>query len=522
MVTLAGAAIAAFAGAQAVWSSPALARAGEAGWQGGADDVSTPALPHSPPGYVSAPGLHPARLNVEVNRPGKASGLLFVDPFAGSAAAQVGEAGPLIVESDGSPVWFHPVPTGERALDFTTQADAGKPALSWWQGTLTGADVANTPAGWPQPGARYYVYGQRYRQLATVLAAEGWTADPDELTLTGHGTALLIASRTVPMDLTAYGGAVSDEVLDSEIQEVSLQTGRLLSRWDMLEHVPLSQSETAPPLDGAWDPYELDSVQDLGGGRLLISARNTWTVYEVEPGSGKILWRLGGKDSSFRLGGQAAFYWQSDARLENGDELTLFDDGCCEVTASGLAPAQEAARGLALALDESEHTVRLLRQYRHTPGLHAPEQGSVETLADGNALVGWGQLPNISEYTSAGRLVYAASLPAADGSDRSLRAHWDGMPLTQPSVAVRRRDGRTTAYASWNGATQVRFWQVYAGTSVASLNGAIGVGEIIAFALRSGFQTAIPVSVGGPLFEVQALGAGNRVLGVSRAVRVSE
>ncbi len=517
---IAGAASAGLAAAQAVWPSPAVAHAGQAGVRGAASYVSAPAVSHAPASYVSAPGLHPARLKVEVSRPGKASGLLFVDPFANSAAAPVGEAGPLIVDSSGSPVWFHPVPAGEQALDFTTQTYAGKPALSWWQGKLTGAGVASMPAGSPQPGARYYIYGQRYRQLATVLAAEGWTADPDELTLTGHGTALLIASRTVAMDLTAYGGAASGEVLDSEVQEVSLQTGRLLSRWDMLEHVPLSQSETVPPLDGAWDPYELDSVQDLGEGRLLLSARNTWAVYEVEQASGKILWRLGGKDSSFQLGAQAGFYWQSDARLEHGDVLTLFDDGCCEVTASGLAPAQEAARGLALALNEGEHTVKLLHEYHHTPGLHAPDRGSLETLADGNALVGWGQLPNISEYTSAGRLVFAASLPAPDGSDRALRAHWDGMPLTQPSVAVRRRAGRTTLYVSWNGATQVRYWQVYAGSSIGSLNGAIGVGEIIAFALRGGFQTAIPVSVGGPLFEVQALGADNRVLGVSQPVRV--
>ena len=41
MVTLAGAAITGLVAAQAVWSSPALARAGEAGTQGGADDVST-------------------------------------------------------------------------------------------------------------------------------------------------------------------------------------------------------------------------------------------------------------------------------------------------------------------------------------------------------------------------------------------------------------------------------------------------------------------------------------------------
>ncbi|HTZ63982.1 MAG TPA: arylsulfotransferase family protein [Solirubrobacteraceae bacterium] len=497
--SLAIAAAAACLAATAIWAAPVQARG-----------IAS---------YISAPGLHPPKLAPKVDRAGKAGGLLLLDPFAISAAAPAGQTGPLIVEDDGMPVWFHPLPAGELALDFTEQTYAGRPALSWWQGRRGDGGLTNLAAGPPQPGARYYVYGQRYRQLATVLAQEGWTADPDELTLTGHGTALLIASKVVPMDLAAYGGAPSGELLDSEIQEVSLKTGRLLFKWDMLEHVPLGQSETVPPLTGIWDPYQLDSVQELGGRRLLISARNTWTVYEIDSSSGEIVWRLGGKDSSFQLGPQASFYWQSDARLEPGNRLTLYDDGCCEATASGLGPAQGAARGLVLGLHESEHTATLVGQYRHSPGLQSSELGSVQTLPNGNALIGWGGLPNLSEYTSAGKLVYAVSLPAADANDRVVRAQWHGMPATRPSVVARRAGGRTTVYVSWNGATQVRFWQVFAGPSAGSLNGEIADGEIIAFALPSGFQTAIPVSVGGPVFEVEALGANNRVLGVSQPVR---
>ncbi len=497
---LAIAAVVACTAAIAIWAAPAGARGAA--------------------GYISAPGLRPPKLKVKVDRAGQAGGLLLLDPFASSpAAAPAGEAGPLIVEDDGTPVWFHPLPVGEQALDFTEQTYAGRPALSWWQGKRGGDGLTSLIAGLPQSGARYYLYGQRYRQLATVLAQEGWTADPDELTLTGHGTALLIASKVVSMDLAPYGGAATGELLDSEIQEVSLKTGRLLFKWDMLEHVPLSQSETVPPLTGVWDPYQIDSVQQLGGGRLLISARNTWTVYEIESSSGEIVWRLGGKDSSFQLGSQTAFYWQSDARLEHGDRLTLYDDGCCEVTASGLGPAQEAARGLVLALHESEHTATLARQYRHSPGLHSSGLGSLQTLPDGNALIGWGELPNLSEYTSTGKLAFAASLPAADAGDRAMRAPWHGMPATRPSVVARRSGGHTTVYVSWNGATQVRYWQVFAGPSTSALNGEIADGEIISFALPSGFQTAIPVSVGGPLFEVEAFGSNNRVLGVSQPVR---
>jgi hypothetical protein len=43
--------------------------------------------------------------------------------------------------------------------------------------------------------------------------------------------------------------------------------------------------------------------------------------------------------------------------------------------------------------------------------------------------------------------------------------------------------------------------------------------RIIAFAPTNGFQTAIPVSVNGPFFEVEAFGAGRHVIGLSGVVR---
>lgn len=129
--------------------------------------------------------------------------------------------------------------------------------------------------------------------------------------------------------------------------------------------------------------------------------------------------------------------------------------------------------------------------------------------------IGWGQSPSYSEYASDGSLLYAASLPAQDASYGALRLRWEGLPLTRPSAVAVREGPRTTVYLSWNGATQVEYWQVYAGASAERLRAASG----LAFAQRTGFQTTIPVSVSGPVFEVEALAADNRVLGVSMPVQ---
>jgi hypothetical protein len=74
-----------------------------------------------------------------------------------------------------------------------------------------------------------------------------------------------------------------------------------------------------------------------------------------------------------------------------------------------------------------------------------------------------------------------------------------------------------TAYASWNGATEVASWQVLAGSSPSTLKPA-------ASAARTGFETAIPLPAvaGGGYVEVQALNGAGAVIGTSAAVKVSD
>jgi hypothetical protein len=103
--------------------------------------------------------------------------------------------------------------------------------------------------------------------------------------------------------------------------------------------------------------------------------------------------------------------------------------------------------------------------------------------------VGFGAQPWFSQFSAGGRLVFDARLPVDDGSYRAYRFAWRGRPVTSPVAVV--RDG--SVYASWNGATDVAFWQV-------------GSRRVRA----SGFETSIPVS-GSPVV-VRALDARGRVL----------
>jgi Arylsulfotransferase (ASST) len=469
--------------------------------------------------YVSASALRPLNVSVQRGQAARSGGLIFIDPFASGAKPLVGQPGALILDRRGQPEWFHPVPKTEQVVDFRAQRYVGKPVLTWWQGTVAVAPrQTNIPTGSPEPGARFYVYDDHYRRLKTIAAAGScaqitcWTADLHEFLLSPSGNALFLAARTVPMDLTPYGGTANGALEDSAVQEIDLKTGRLLFQWDMLQHVPLSEAQTKPPPRGVWDPYHLNSLQANSNGNLLVSARNTWAVYEIARSTGNVAWQLGGRGSSFTLSPQAQFFWQHDAQLHKGGELSLFDDGCCAFGPRGFEPAEQEAHGLLVQLNAASHTATVVHEYRHNPPLHVPSQGNAQMLADGNVFVGWGQLPYYSEYTADGRLIYDVALPEADESYRAFRLPWRGMPLTRPSVAAVRHGGRTTVWVSWNGATQAARWRVLAGASRSHL-------RPVALAHRGGFETRFTLNTNGPLFEVQALSVSGHVIGASHVLR---
>ena len=123
--------------------------------------------------------------------------------------------------------------------------------------------------------------------------------------------------------------------------------------------------------------------------------------------------------------------------------------------------------------------------------------------------VGWGSEPYFSEYTSTGKLLFEGEWPGPNLSYRATLEPWVGEPLSPPLGAARTVDGKTTVYASWNGATRVTSWRVLAGASSGPLTR-------VASTSKSGFETAIPVSQSDKTFTVQALSAGGRVIGTSK------
>jgi hypothetical protein len=188
----------------------------------------------------------------------------------------------------------------------------------------------------------------------------------------------------------------------------------------------------------------------------------------------------------------------------------MFDDHCCQLTGGGTSvPATGPSRGLVLKLDQAAHTATLVAQYPGGGKFETEYMGDTQPLQNGNTFVGWGSEPYLSEYSPSGRLLLEGSFPGSDLSYRSTLEQWVGLPLSSPAGAARQTDGKTTVYASWNGATRVVSWRVLATAGAGRMTA-------VANASRSGFETAIGVRTSYKSFEVQALGAGGQVIGASR------
>lgn len=163
------------------------------------------------------------------------------------------------------------------------------------------------------------------------------------------------------------------------------------------------------------------------------------------------------------------------------------------------------------------------KTYYHEPPLYSPAQGNTQALSSGNEFIGWGQSPYYSEYGGAGNtqgnglqgLLYDAKLPGSNISYRAFGYEWIGTPYYPPSAAARANGAGSVVYASWNGSTQTRAWQVLAGPDPGSLS------VVVRRAPRSGFETAITTNSPGPYFQVRALDSWGRVLKASKVVKRS-
>jgi hypothetical protein len=450
-------------------------------------------------GPVLGQSAQPLPVTVVQNSSQVAPGYVFITPTGPGGLTPLPNAvqGPEILDNLGRPVWFLPLPGNQLASDFRIQTYQGQRVLTWAQGPGFEDE---------QPGATTdYIYDDTYTMVASVQAGNGYNAEEHEFQLTPQNTALVTVYNSVPTDLSALGGAANGSVIEGIAQEINVATGAVVFEWHSLDHVALTESNMPAPTDAGtpFDYFHINSVKLDTDGNLLISSRNTSTIYKVNRSTGAIIWRLGGKLSDFTLGPGLPFAYQHDAEAVDATTIRIFDN-----ESDGI-PVLPASRVIWVTHDDTAMTATLAKSIQHPAGLSVLAEGSGQTLPNGDTFIDWGILGRYSEFDPSGNLINDVTMSTGYSSYRGFRLPWVGAPTTTPTMTVQANgNGTTTINATWNGATNVATWNLMGGTSSSGL---VSVGS----APWNGLDTTFTVKTSATSLQLVAQDSTGATVGQS-------
>ncbi len=450
-------------------------------------------------GYHSRPDLHPPEIEIRHPAQGTAPGHIFISPkkVFGAKPRKNLQSGPMIVDDGGQLVWFAHN-DGGNVTDFRVQRYRGRPVLTWWEGR----QVLGTGEGEVQ------IADQHYQPIKRVRGGNGYRLDFHETTITPRGTLLGIVFNPVSYDLRKVGGPKDARVIDPVVQEIDIATGLVRFEWHGLGHVSLKESYAPVPKgkDPLYDYMHLNSIGLTNDGNILISGRETHSVMKIDRRTGRVLWRLGGKRSTFDVTPAVRFAWQHDARMQPDGSLRIFDN-------ESAPKVRDHTRVIVVDLDRKARKATLRKAYEHPEGLLVGTQGNSTKVGDGHLFVGWGSQGYFSEFAADGTTLFDARLARGSDTYRAYREAWHGSPRGNPAVAARRNANGMTVWASWNGATEVASWNVLAGDAPGALEKA-GSGP------RKGFETQVDVDRAGRYVAVEAVDGSGKVLGRSKPIKL--
>jgi hypothetical protein len=441
--------------------------------------------------FRSRPDLHPPVIQTTRRARDTAPGYVFVASKNGPDEEGPGQDGCMILDNNSQPVWLRLLQNEDMdVMNFKAQSYKGDTVLTWWEGIHTGYGQGD-----------YVICDHSYREIARFTAQNGYEGDHHEFLITPEDTALITIYNKLPRDVAVDGDSVDGKVLDGIVQEIDIESKEVLFEWHSLDHVGLEESYTKP-----FDYFHINSIDVYDEDHLLISSRNTCTVYKVDRKTGEIVWRLGGKKSDFEMGPGSVTAFQHDARYHPDGTITIFDNGNINKV--------EQSRGIVVKIDEDTMSARLAREYTHPDKLLCETQGSVQVLPNGNVFVGWGSEPVYSEFDRDGRLLFSADFPKECESYRAFRLLWKGQPDDDPAVVAEHgAEDEVKVYASWNGATDVATWQIWAGSDPEEL-------EPVGSAPRQGFETVITLHTSEPYVGLKAMNQSGKTLGASRVIEL--
>ncbi|KAF2501306.1 hypothetical protein BU16DRAFT_451643, partial [Lophium mytilinum] len=399
-------------------------------------------------------------------------GYIFLAPYRNI------DSGPYIYDNNGRLVWSGAATQGSStAHNVQVCKYKGSDHLCFFQG--------HQHHGYAR--GHGVIMDNRYRVVQTVEAAGSATStDMHEFRLINDGkSALVTVYSPRQFDLADFGiGPGMGWIMDGVFQEIDVETGELIFEWRSLDHIAPSFSYTLAgstdtsgnglTAETPWDYFHINSIDKNADGDYMISARHMAAVYKISGKSGRVMWELNGANPTFRnenlhFSSQHHALWLHENQTHT--ILSMFDNA-----SNGPNRTNPESRGLIIAIDHIKKKASKIREWlapeEDGNGVVAASQGNLQVLSPSNVFIGWGDHAYYSEHLDSGEAVMYGKL-AFWGSDvniyRCNKFQWKAQPLSKPAIwsysLTGTDDNDLVIYTSWNGATEVRYWNFYVSDS---------------------------------------------------------
>ncbi|MEZ4656376.1 MAG: aryl-sulfate sulfotransferase [Caldilineaceae bacterium] len=410
--------------------------------------------------YLTVPDDFPA-ITVTVPANGVDAGYLFISNY--SFVTDLGvQPYLLILDNAGEPVFYKRMTPGKIVLDFKKQPN----------GLLTFYDIAV---------GQFQAMDNTYAIVDKFATGNGYAPDHHDLQILPNGNYLIMAWDYQPIDMSQVvaGGDPNATVVGLIVQELDPDRN-VVFEWRSWDHFAITES-SADLTEPVIFYTHGNAVEEDADGNLLISSRVMNEITKIDRQTADVIWRFGGQKNEFSiLNDDKLFFRQHDIRRLANGHVTLYDNR------EGETPAY--SRAVEYELDEVNKTARLIWQYRNTPDTYGPYLANAQRLPNGNTLIGWGHaVPTLTEVKPDGSKAFELTLAWPSVSYRAFRFPWQGAPTWPPVLAAATDGISTTLHMSWNGATDVAAYEIYAGNRTDAM-------QLIRTQAKSGFETTVDVT----------------------------
>jgi hypothetical protein len=353
----------------------------------------------------------------------------------------------LILNNDGSPVWYRRSAEGDRQRDLKVQKN--------------GLITMLTQKG----GQRFLAYDANFELVDEFRATAGYYTDEHELLVLENGNYLLLGARRVKVDMSQIveGGQAEAEVLETCIQEYTPEH-KLIFLWPGLEHLSdaLPQMQIDDPTAASFRFPHMNAIDIDTDGHILLSSRMISEVTKIHRQTGEIIWRLGGPFNQFTFinDSQFGFRNQHDIRSLGNNLYSVFDNG------NSHDPPR--SRGVIYRLDTENMTATLVWEHWQPEGTPlSTYMGSHQQLPNGNSLINWAVTgrPKATEVTPDGEIVYEMDFQESYHAYRTFRFPWNGS-VKAPNLHLEIYDNCLTLLFNKFGDDDVAYYKIYGGTRV--------------------------------------------------------